>query len=326
MATVRTTAARGGPWRGAPLRSARDQYELVREFLRDARRYVRHSIPRGGPDRFDTFDGMYLDAATTRLYHRIEKGLTHPVPKRPFGDSVASRVSRAIASPGATGEHQHFFVEHARRALDALDRWNADGEVTEDIAPLGSALPTNPLDPATLATFLESRHSVRSYDPDRPVDRAVIEEAVRLAGTAPSVCNRQAARAYYFDDRADIARVLSVHEGSAGFGKLLPGLFVVTYDLRAFEAPRERNQGWIDGGLFAMTLLLSLHGLGLGAIPLNWSRRNEASDLLREKAAIPEHENIVMLVGVGHPAPEHRVARSARRPLAQVLRIGMPPA
>jgi len=104
----------------------------------------------------------------------------------------------------------------------------------------------------------------------------------------------------------------------------VPGLFVVTWDIRAFETALERNQGWIDGGLFSMTLLLALHGLGLGAVPLNWSRLNAATDELRERAALPEHENVVMLIAAGHPAEGYRVARSTRRPLSQILRIGMP--
>jgi nitroreductase len=303
---------------------ARIEANVVREFVRDARRYLRHSIPHGGPDRFDSMEGMYLDAATTRLYHRIEKGMTYPSPKRPFGDTVARRVNRALANAGASGGHQDFFAEHARKALDALELWNSQGEIAEDVAPLGATRPANPLDPATLATFLESRHSVRNFDPDRPIDRALIEEAVRLAGTAPSVCNRQSWRAYYFDDRAEIKQVLALHEGSRGFAQRITGVFVITFDLRAFEAAKERNQGWIDGGLFSMTLMLALHGLGLGSIPLNWSRRNEASDKLRAAARIPEHENVVMLIGTGYPAEGYRVARSARRPLSQVLRIGMP--
>jgi nitroreductase len=295
----------------------------LREFQLDAERYYRFCIRGGDDDRFDSLTGMHLDAASTRHNHRVEKGFAMPNTKRPFGVRATATLTRALANPHAPDSA--LFVDEAKHVLTALEEWNQNGVLDERIAPRGDSLPTNPLDAETLATFLTSRHSVRDFD-QRPVDRALLEEAVRLAAYAPSVCNRQGYRAYLYDDREDIARILSMHDGSRGFSANIPALFIVTFDIRAFEAPVERNQGWIDGGLFSMQLLLALHGLGLGAVPLNWSRRNRATAELRTLAALPEHDNVVMLIGTGHPAEGYRVARSSRRPLAQVLRIGMPPA
>ncbi|SFC85649.1 Nitroreductase [Nocardioides terrae] len=293
----------------------------MRQFEVDARRYHRYSIPGGGNERFDTMTGMQLDAASTRHSHRVEKGFSLPETKRPFGVRATPALNRALANADAADDA--LFVTEAKEVLEALEQWNENGVLDERIAPRGDALPVNPLDPETLATFITSRHSIRDFD-QRPVDRALVTEAVRLATYSPSVCNRQGFRAYYFDDRADIDRILEIHDGSRGFGSRVPGLFIVTWDIRAFETALERNQGWIDGGLFSMTLLLALHGLGLGAVPLNWSRLNAATDELRERAALPDHENVVMLIAAGHPAEGYRVARSTRRPMSQILRFGMP--
>jgi nitroreductase len=300
-----------GPWE-----------DLRREFEADARRYHRFAIPRGGDERYGRLDARQLDASATRHSHRVEKGFSLPDTKRPFGKRAQPSLRQALtyADPAADS----LFVTEAGSVLDALEQWNAGGALDERIAPRGESLPGNPLDPATLATFLTSRHSVRDFAP-LPVDRCLVEEAVRLATYAPSVCNRQGFRAYYFDERADIDRILALHQGSRGFAASVPGLFVVTFDIRAFEDTLERHQGWIDGGLFAMTLLLALHGLGLGAVPLNWSRRNAATAELRRRAALPEHDEVVMLIAAGHPAEGYRVARSTRRPLSQILRVGMRP-
>ncbi|WP_300682299.1 nitroreductase family protein [Nocardioides sp.] len=310
-------------------RAKAQQYEetalekLVAEFALDAERFHQHSIPDGGAERYSQMSGMQLDASATRLYHRVEKGFSLPTPRRPFGARAIPGLNRVLASEHA--DLDALYAREARLILEALAQWNDHGDLNDQVAPPGESLPTNPLDPETLATFITSRHSVRDFD-QRPVDRALISEAVRLGGYAPSVCNRQGWRAYWFDDREDIARILADHRGSAGFADRVPGLFVITYDLRAFEETRERNQGWIDAGLFSMTLLLALHGLGLGAVPLNWSRRNSASRRIRRNAALPEHENVVMLIAAGHPAPGYRVARSARRPVSEILRFGMPSA
>ena len=295
--------------------------DLQHEFQLDAERYHRYAIPRGGNERFDWMSGMQLDASATRHSHRVEKGFSLPDTKRPFGVRATPALSRAVASADAAGDA--LFVTEAKEVLEALEQWNEHGILDDRVAPRGDSLPVNPLDPETLATFLTSRHSVRDFD-ERPVDRALIEEAVRLAAYAPSVCNRQGYRAYLFDDREDIARILSMHAGSRGFADRVPALLVVTFDIRAFEDTLERNQGWIDGGLFSMMLLLALHGLGLGAVPLNWSRRNGATARLRRAAALPDHDNVVMLIATGHPSEGYRVARSTRRPLSQILRVGMP--
>lgn len=313
----------------APQQELSPWEDLRHELELDGQRYHRFAIPRGGGDRLDTLEAMQMDASTMRHNHRVEKGFALPETRRPFGKRAGPALNRVLAGAAAPagdgdgGRDGALFLAEARDVLEALEQWNEHGVRDERVAPRGDSLPGNPLDAETLAAFLTSRHSVRDFD-QRPVERALIEEAVRLATYAPSVCNRQGFRAYYFDDRADIARVLGVHSGSQGFASGVPGLFVITYDIRAFEDVFERHQGWIDGGLFAMTLLLALHGLGLGAVPLNWSRRNAATGRLRRMAGLPEHDNVVMLIAAGHPAEGYRVARSTRRPLSQILRIGMP--
>lgn len=296
--------------------------ELLAEYRLDAERYHRFAIPVGGNERFRRLTGMQLDAAATRQYHRIEKGFSLPTPKHPFGRARSRRaLTNMFNRQKVPLPTEGIFLEEARAALEGLDAWNNDQIFAEHSAPRGDSLPTNPLDPETLATFITSRHSVRNFAPEK-LDHALVEEAVRLASYAPSVCNRQSWRVYYYDDPVDIAHILEIHAGSLGFQKQVPALFIVTYDIRAFEDSLERNQGWIDGGLFSMNLLLALHGLGLGAVALNWSRRNYSTVELRKRADLPEHNNVVMMVAAGHLGPDYRVARSARRPVSEILRIG----
>ncbi|UDY24425.1 nitroreductase family protein [Nocardioides sp. Kera G14] len=295
--------------------------DLLEEMTLDAKRYFEHAIRPGGNERYSELEGRQLDASATRQYHRIEKGFSLRATKHPFGNKAIPALNLVLENPKT--DHDALYAQEARAVLTALEQWN-DGQVrVDDVAPRGDSLPQNPLDPETLAQFITSRHSIRHFE-DRPVSRELVTEAVRLAGYAPSVCNRQGWRAHWYDDPERIEHILKLHSGSRGFSDRIPGLFVVTFDIRAFEDMLERNQGWIDGGLFSMTLLLALHGLGLGAVPLNWASRNRRSGYLRNRGDIPDHENIVMLIAVGHPDPEHRVARSARRPVSEILRFGNP--
>jgi hypothetical protein len=61
-----------------------------------------------------------------------------------------------------------------------------------------------------LSGFFASRHSIRQFS-DKPVDLEMIVRAVRMAQKTPSVCNRQAARVYVFDND-DLGAQVSVRQ------------------------------------------------------------------------------------------------------------------
>jgi nitroreductase len=120
-------------------------------------------------------------------------------------------------------------------------------------------------------------------------------------------------------DKEDIVRLLSFQNGNRGYGDQAGAVLLITADMRAFTMLGERNQAWIDGGLFAMSLNYALHSLGLGACMLNWSVEKGQDEALRAAFAIPEQEVVIMMMAVGHMPERLRVARSPRRPLKSVL-------
>lgn len=100
--------------------------------------------------------------------------------------------------------------------------------------------------------------------------------------------------------------------GNRGFGHLASRALVVTVDLQAFSGPGERNQAWVDGGMFAMSLLYALHSLGYGACPLAWSQRSSFDRQARAALGIPPNEVIIMMIAVGTLPERFRVAVSQR--------------
>jgi nitroreductase len=169
------------------------------------------------------------------------------------------------------------------------------------------------------AAFARSRHSVRNFA-DRPVDEATILGAIDTARFAPSVCNRSSGRVYYSFDRKDITEALKVQQGATGFMATIPCLMVVVSDRRAFYSVGERNQCFVDGGLFAMSLVYALHGLGLGTCMLNWSKTPKVDQDLRRRFRIDDEHEIISLVAVGHRPDNVRVARSPRADAASFHR------
>lgn len=170
-----------------------------------------------------------------------------------------------------------------------------------------------------LAELFASRHSVRDFA-QKPVDRAVIETVVRMAQWSPSACNRQSARVWVLTDRQRIQGALAIQGGARGSADRVALLFVVTSDLACWQSAGERYQGWIDGALFAMTLVWALHSRGLVSCMLNWSKRKETDKELRRYLGIEDSELIVVLVAAGYPAERFRVCRSPRLPLENILR------
>jgi hypothetical protein len=116
------------------------------------------------------------------------------------------------------------------------------------------------------------------------------------------------------------AKVLALQNGNRGFGHTAGCVIIVTSDLRTFSNSFERNQCWVDGGIFAMMLSLGFHDQGLGVCMLNWSADMDRDQDLRNTFPIPDHEAIITFMVVG-PIPDHiTVARSARIDTGDVLR------
>jgi nitroreductase len=286
----------------------------LREFILDARRYAKISTPT--MVSYDQLSGLALECHATKEYHRIEKGLSLRNPRNPFGAEPQSRLQMMLA--GRPREESHDFLRFSREAIIALDQWNSAEIVSDTLTRNGEELKRPSLAIQTLRDFFATRRSIRSFDPSRDVAVESVIEGVQMAQGTPSVCNRQSGRVHYYVGK-DVQSVLALHNGSGGFRDEVPAVLVVTVDSRLFSGTGERNQRWVDGGLFAMTLVWALHGLGLGTCMLNWSRSNSDSEALRSKASIPSEEDIIALIAVGHPAPGFRYARSPRRPLSTIF-------
>ncbi|HMN89757.1 MAG TPA: nitroreductase family protein [Saprospiraceae bacterium] len=168
-----------------------------------------------------------------------------------------------------------------------------------------------------LIPFFEHRYSIRQFDAS-PVALDLIAKAIQMAQKAPSVCNRQSGKVYVFDNDEKGKAVLSCQNGNRGFGHTADKILIITSELGIFLGVGERNQCWIDGGLFAMSLIYALHSLGLGTCCLNWSVEQDVDRKLRRIAKIKDAENIIMLIALGHIPSQLVVARSQRKDLAEV--------
>lgn len=289
---------------------AREEWVALRETLLDSWRYQRATCSN---DRLADRSARAArhEARLTMEYHSVEKSLSLPNPRRPFGVARRPRAERLVTSTPEQARDLPY-QSYAVDALSALDQWNESGTIDPVVSPL-FVPPQNAMTRVEAEEFFASRHSVRHFDLSRPLTRAEILSAVELARNTPSVCNRQGFRAHIFESPELISRILRLQGGATGFSDAVPALAVVTARRALFVGPLERNQRWVDGGLFAMTLVWALHAVGVDSCMLNWAMAGRTTDELRRLAGIPDGEDVVVLVAMGHAAPGARVARSAKR-------------
>ena len=276
-------------------------------------------------------DRQQLRSKIIAEYHKVEKGLALKRPRPGFGQAwlgnLLDNLGRYLDAYGpddttgwaisALREYRAFNRKHGvdlpwfDRALEELET-----QCNESAEDDGGTIEISWKESATVreldfGTFAASRHSIRQFS-DEPVNPELIRSAVKMAQFTPSVCNRQSVRVHVFRDPTVKKRMLELQGGNAGFGEDIDTVVAVTSDIRSFHSVTERNQYWVDGGMFAMSFIYALHSLGLGTCCLNWSRGVDEDVLAHQAGNIPSHEGIVMLIAVGNVPDAIKVARSSR--------------
>lgn len=158
-------------------------------------------------------------------------------------------------------------------------------------------------------SLLYSRHSIR-YFKDSPVERNLLEKALKMAQRTPSACNRQAWLTHVYREEKSVA-LIKWQGGSRGFEDEIKTSILVTANLKGFLA-HEVHQAYIDGALYAMNLINALHSLGLGTIPLSCGFSYKHLKSLAN-FNIPDNEVPILIIGVGNLMDEFNVAISERK-------------
>ncbi len=307
---------------------------LGRELWYDGTRFARHSSALRDP----LAQGQQA-AHLTMDYHRIEKGLALPSPRPGFGADVIARLLANLPAYQADfGEDdlvrtvrdvlrmyqmRQAALGHTNPGLDAFFAQEDVAAGARHDAPCGvvpvAAQDLFPFEVSQAETVLESRKSVRQFTGEL-VDDTTLRRIAELAQRAPSVCNRQCGRLYVANTREKIDRILAHQNGNRGFGQSLGAVFIVAADLQAFTSLGERNQGYVDGGIFAMETLAAIHTQKLGGCMLNWSATSGRDKALRAAFDIPPTDVVITMIGCGHPLDQVEVAASPRVSADHVLR------
>lgn len=319
------------------LKNVKSLHILRREYNNQARRFNRTF------SREWSTGLLQVQARVIFLTHQIEKGLGHRDFRYGFGVHVfkdlgpeldklekadANYLNNSVYQDCMSAVHEYISRnESAGKNMDAQrhylgdERWERAKHTTSE---KGGSLVVKASEKTdniqkSFIELAEKRHSLREYSAKAVTD-AEISKAVALATHAPSACNRQPARVLLISDKQKIAEVLKIQGGVRGYA--LPSkLLLVTAKTSVFMGPNERNQGFIDGGLFSMMLLMSLEAYGIAACPLHAMLDGKSETRMREILNIPDDEIFVMFIEVGHFPESIRTPRSSRLPLNNILKM-----
>lgn len=313
------------------IRDVQSEVRLFRESENQRKRFLRNYSRRSCKKI------PQIESRIIFFTHQIEKGLSHSDFRYGFGRGVMIQLSAMLQRlQKADTDYSHNSVymnaiaalsEYRRRHeaaeydIDFMaqifpsDIWTQVGKLPDCDYPNGGSLVIRAADkPDGLADAFvklsETRHSIREFS-DEPVTKKQILTAVSMAMRTPTVCNRQSTRLHVMLDGKLIKQALELQGGFKGF-TTPPALILVTADNQAFMNPDERNEGFVDGGLFGMSLLYALEASGLAACPLNTMLPSKRDNATRDLLHIPDSEFLVMYIAVGHFLPEVRTCVSKR--------------
>lgn len=318
------------------LRGCESDMKLRHETIRQMKRFRRNYARRGSLRK------EHLRTRIIFFTHQIEKGLSHRDFRLGFGKTVLAQLAPLLESLRAFGDAQQdevyvtalsalheyrrrheaagFDLGYARNLFsDAL--WK---EIESTDSDFGGVLVIKAQDKTDNAKvpfveLSERRHSLREYS-DEPVSADDIMKAVDIAMRTPSVCNRQPTRVHIITNPELIKQAMPLQGGFRGY-KMPPALILLTSDIQAMMNQDERNEGYTDGGLFGMSLLLALEEQRLAACPLNTMLPAKRDDATRRLLNIPDNELLVMYIAVGHFLPESKTCKSKRFPADEIVTV-----
>lgn len=144
----------------------------------------------------------------------------------------------------------------------------------------------------------QGRSSVRDFS-GGAVDREKILSVIQNATKTPSVCNRQGWFVYLVEDKQKIEKLLELQRGFKGYPKLPDKVLTITVSNSTFLSPVERNEAFVDGGLFAMSVIYGLEYEGIAAVTLNAMMNFKDEKGIRELLDVGESEQIILFIAVG---------------------------
>jgi len=307
---------------------------LLKNYIEDFKLYKKHS----SIFKKDTFNKK--ESEITLLYHAIEKGFLYDPIRFRFAEYKIKELIRYLKSIDLPNVNNRTHIQaailnlcsyyeiHHKNRIDISDYFRIEDY---EFFKGNLKISADPVKYHTTETFFKSigsdfkefsssRRSVRNFTGGK-IPNEIFERVVDLANNAPSVCNRQSISVYLIENKKKIDCILKIQGGLKGYDEKLSQLIVLTSDRNYFYSIGERNQLFIDGGIYLMNLLYALHYYKIGACPAHWGMTIDADKKVQNILGLRESEKIICLIAVGIPEDNFKTTLSLRRPASENLHI-----
>lgn len=281
-------------------------------------------------------DILKMKYTLLRENHVIEKGMSMPNPRKGFGkQKVYNLIVRLEKYFKLYGETDKYFLVYPLSTIKKyIDFTKEDSDIKsiesafenflEEVGIKNEELTVNAgisvISKSEISKFdsfeimLRNRHSIRHFENELP-PKETLDKALEMAQLTPSACNRQAWHTHiFFNEKCH--ELLKMQGGCGGFENDIHCAIVVTADMKGFLS-YEPFQQYVDGGLYAMNLINSLHFQGLGTIPLSCGFYHSKLETIQKKFEIPENETMILIIGTGILPENFKIAVSKRKNITE---------
>lgn len=293
--------------------------QLQRDYSRDYKRYSHYAFENPINNNEVQFK------AKIALYaHTLEKGLSHINPRLGFGKSTVIKLievmklyikrkfpkedTRFRSGLSVLKSYFELHKNNNNHIQDILLLMAKEPELLYEIESVskkyGGSITINKKDTCisendTFFDILNKRVSVRNYS-SCEIDNQKLMKAIEIAVRTPSACNRQPWQVYIIRTNEILIKTLKLQSGFNSYGDNLKNLILVTSSNAYYSTPKERNASYIDGGMFAMTLVYSLHSQGFATSVLNATLNRKKDNAIRVLLNIPKSDSLICFIALGN--------------------------
>ena len=305
--------------------------KLKINFRKDYQNYCKHSTV------FKTDNFKKIESELILDYHGLEKGFLHDELRYRFAEHRVKRMIRNLEKINYDSSKSSqvsislkvlsdYFKLHLKNNVNIEDffsekiynRIQENLKEEEEIYKVVSKSEYFKNVSGNFLDFSNSRKSIRSFSKEL-INIDVIKLVVDIAKNAPSVCNRQPVKVHFIQNKIKIDEILDIQGGLTGFRDNINQIIVLTSDRNYFFSVGERNQLYVDGGIFLMNLLYSLHYHKIATCCANWGKEYK-DDLKAEKILdLKPSEKIICVVALGYIEDNIKYTLSKRRTVDEIL-------
>ena len=258
-----------------------------------------------------------MKAQMMLLLHALEKGMSFAYKKQDWGEKKAFALCKTIREYAKNNDIDEYMI----LAISVLQKYSMDSSASKKqnlIADINALVKTYSqylfpqesvgirkiqeppaFDKKQIEDFFSTRFSVRDFS-NEPITKEEITSAMKIANLTPTACNRQTSKVYAIRNKDILKEVINHQAGGQGWCENADTLFLITGNQSFFGGIWEREQIFIDGGLFAMNFVWGLHLNHIASCFKMFVRDISMQKKLNKLLDLPKNEVPIVVILAGH--------------------------